>query len=252
MRRSVIRRAHAAGQSPLDEWSKVEKAIEIDRTLRACAAAGIAATYHSCDVSCWDDLERVLEEIREIDGPIEGILHGAGIVRDAAFRRKKPAQVRQTFEAKACSAAALIELTRQDPLRHFIAFSSVSGRFGMTGQSDYGAANELLSKQIDALRRQRPECRSVAVHWHAWDETGLAARPELAATFASLEIQFLPPTEGVEHLIRELDCGVPESEVVFTSVETCRKQYPLTCLADAAEFAAAEPQPMDGRLQLHP
>ena len=158
-----------------------------------------------------------------------------GIVRDAAFRRKKPANVRQTFAAKCVSAAALIELTRQDPLRHFVAFSSVSGRFGMTGQADYAAANELLCKQIDSLRRQRPECRSAGIHWHAWDAAGLAKRPELQATFASLDIKFMPPGEGIEHLIRELECGLPESEVVFTSIETCRKQYPLVCIIPAGE-----------------
>ena len=236
LRKSVIRRAHAAGLPPLEEWSRVEKALEIDRTIKACADAGIAATYHSCDVSVWEDLEKVLEQIREIDGPIEGVLHGAGIVRDAAFRRKKPANVQRTFAAKAGSASALIELTRQDPLRHFVAFSSVSGRFGMTGQADYASANELLSKQIDRLRQMRPECSSLAIHWHAWDETGLANRPELQATFAALEIKFMPPTEGVNHLIRELECGISESEIVFTSIDMCRKQYPLACIAQADEL----------------
>src|SRR5262249_4519381 len=202
-----------------------------DRTLRACAAAGVAATYHSCDVSAWDDLKRVLNRIREIDGPIEGILHGAGIVHDAAFRRKKAAHVRQTFAAKNVSATSLSEPTRDDPLRHFIAFGSVSGRLGMIGQADYSSANDLLCKQIDGLRRLRPECRSVGIHWHAWGETGLATLPELEATFASFDFKFMPPAEGLDHLIRELECGAPESEVMFTSAEFCRKQYPLPFVA---------------------
>ncbi len=239
LKHSIFRQAHAAGQPPHEQWRRAEKAIEIDRTLRACAAAGIATTYHSCDVSIWEDLDRVLQQIREVDGPIEGVLHGAGVVHDAAFRRKKPAHVRETFAAKNVSAAALIDLTREDPLRHFVAFGSMSGRLGMTGQSDYSSANDLLAKQIDSLRQARPDCRSVAIHWHAWGETGVASRPELQATFASLDIKFMPPSEGVEHLVRELESGVPEGEVLFTSTESCRKQYPYPCIATADELATA-------------
>src|SRR5262249_37618286 len=118
-----------------------------------------------CDASNWTQLAQVLDEIRAADGPIAGVLHGAAIIRDGVFERKKLANVRQTFAAKADAAAALMELTERDPLRHFIAFSSVSGRFGMRGQADYAAANELLAKQIGAFRVRRPECTSVAVHW---------------------------------------------------------------------------------------
>jgi hypothetical protein len=148
--------------------------------------------------------------------------------------------VRLALAAKADAAAALMELTWQDPLRHFIAFSSGSGRFGFRGQTDYAAANELLSKQIDWYRRQRPECRSAAVHWHAWDEVGVAARPELQATFASMEVKFMPPAEGIEHLVREIEAGLPEPEVLFTDAAYLEKEYPMPVIASAAEVAAIE------------
>ncbi len=247
LRQSVFREAHAAGQGPYERWRQVEKALEIQRTLDACAAAGIAATYHCCDVSAWDDLGGVLDEIRRQGGPIEGVLHGAGVVHDAAFRRKKPGHVRQTYAAKNVAAAALIELTKDDPLKHFIAFGSMSGRLGMRGQSDYSSANDLLAKQIDRLRHERPNCHALAIHWHPWGETGLAARPELQATFASLKIKFMPPAEGVEHLIRELESGAAESEVLFTDAETCREQYPLPCIVSPDELQPAVSPPVHER-----
>ena len=102
----------------------------------------------------------------------------------------------------------------------------------------------MLAKQIDRLRRERPNCRGLAIHWHPWGETGLASRPELQATFASLEIKFMPPAEGVEHLIRELESGAPESEVLFTDAETCRKQYPLPCIVSPDELPQAVASPV--------
>ncbi len=242
LKASIMRQAGAMGRPPHEEWTKVDKAMQIDRTLRDCADAGISATYHACDASDWGQLERVLDEIRAADGPIEGILHGAAIIRDGVFERKKLANVRQTFAAKADAAAALMELTQNDPLRHFIAFSSVSGRFGMRGQSDYAAANELLAKQVGAFRARRPECRSVAVHWHAWDEVGLAVRPELQKTFASLDVKFMPPAEGITHLVREIEAGLTDPEVVFIDEAYYRKQYPIPAFASLEELAAAESQ----------
>jgi hypothetical protein len=235
-----MRQADSKGLAPHEEWTKVDKALQIDRTLRACAAAGVSATYHACDVSDWRQLDQVLVQIRAADGPIEGVLHGAAIIRDAMFERKKLANVRLTLGAKVDAAAALMELTRNDPLRHFIGFSSVSGRFGIRGQSDYSAANESLCKQIDWFRRERPECQSVGVHWHAWDEIGVAARPELQATFASMEVKFMPPAEGIEHLVREIEAGLTEGEVLFTDAEYLRQQYPIPAIASADEIAVAE------------
>ena len=242
LKNSIMRQAASSGRAPHEEWTKAEKAIAIDRMLRNCAAAGVNATYHSCDVADWAQLSRVLDAIRAVDGPIEGVLHGSAVIRDAAFERKKLANVRATLGSKSDAAAALMELTRRDPLRHFIGFSSVSGRFGIRGQSDYAAANELLCKQIDWFRRERPECASVGIHWHGWDEIGVAARPELQATFATMDVRFMPPAEGVEHLVREIEAGLPEAEVIFTDEACLREQYPMPAFATAAEVAAADGQ----------
>jgi acyl transferase domain-containing protein len=239
LKTSIMRQAGANGLAPFDEWTKVDKALQIDRTLRACAAASVRATYHACDVSDWQQLEKVLEDIRDADGPIRGVLHGAAVIRDARLDRKKIAHVRQTLAAKADATAALMELTREDPLEYFIGFSSVSGRFGIRGQSDYAAANELLCKQIDWFRRDRPDCRSVGVHWHAWGEIGVAVRPELQATFASLDVKFMPPAEGVEHLIGEIEAGLPDGEVLFIDEALVRQQYPIPIIASLAEIEAA-------------
>ena len=38
-----------------------------------------------------------------------------------------------------------------------MAFSSMAGRFGNGGQTDYSAANDLLCKLLSSLRRTRPE-----------------------------------------------------------------------------------------------
>ena len=46
------------------------------------------------------------------------------------------------------------------------------------GQTDYCLANEMLSKLVGWYRRERPEVRATTFHWHAWDDVGMAVRPE--------------------------------------------------------------------------
>ena len=51
-----------------------------------------------------------------------------------------------------------------------VVFSSIAGRFGNAGQTDYAAANDLLCKSISRLRTTRPATRGIAIDWTAWAE----------------------------------------------------------------------------------
>lgn len=224
LRNAVMRDAQTAGKPTLKAWQDVEKAIEIERTMRQMSAEGITAEYHCCDVSDRASLELVLRKIRAQGLPIEGVLHGAGFGKDSRFDRKEMPNVEKCFRAKNDGAAHLMELTRGDPLRHFIGFGSISGRFGANGHTDYSAANDLLAKQIDWFRKARPECRSATFHWHAWDDVGMATKPETRLALEMVNMEFMPAREGIEHLLSELEAGLPDAEVMITT-DAYRNQF---------------------------
>ncbi|MBA4017501.1 MAG: hypothetical protein C0483_10045 [Pirellula sp.] len=224
LRNGVMRDAQAAGKPTLKTWQDVEKAIEIEQTLRKFAAEGIAAEYHSCDVADRASLHEVLCAIRARGVPIEGVLHGAGFGKDSRFDRKEMSNVEKCFRAKNDGAAHLMDLTREDPLRHFIGFGSISGRFGANGHTDYSAANDMLAKQIDWFRKARPDCRSATFHWHAWDDVGMATKPETRLALEMVNMVFMPAREGVEHLLNELEAGLPDAEVMITT-DAYRNQF---------------------------
>lgn len=238
LRASVMKEALANGEKPVDAWSRYEKALEVDKTLREFAQMGISATYHACDVADREALGRVLDDVRRADGPIVGIVHGAGFERAGKFEKKKREFVERTFLPKLSGAAALMDLTQNDPLEHFIAFSSVAGRFGAVGQSDYASANEMLGKLVDWFRRKRPECQSTSFYWHLWGEVGMAVRPETKGYFEALDMNFLPTAEGVAHLIDETLAGTPEPEIVVTDW----KLYRFHSLGDTAGIPGMTPE----------
>jgi acyl transferase domain-containing protein len=240
----VMQHARAVGRNPVKEWQNTEKALEIDRTVREFAAQGIEATYHSCDVSDRAALARVLTRIRDTDGPIEGILHGAGVGKDSRFDRKDPEKVSQCFQAKIDGALALMDLTRHDPVKHFVAFGSISGRFGANGHTDYSAANDMLCKLVAWYRQQRPEVHAVAFHWHAWGDVGMATKPETRLALELVDMQFMPAREGLAHLLRELAAGAPEGEVLITDDRYHRMFYPAETLSGSGEASGAPKFPL--------
>ncbi|CAK9095638.1 Enoyl-[acyl-carrier-protein] reductase [NADPH] FabL (ENR) (Enoyl-acyl carrier protein reductase III) (NADPH-dependent enoyl-ACP reductase), partial [Durusdinium trenchii] len=214
-KKEVSAAALKAGQKPAEQWKRTEKAIEMDRTLSEYTAAGVTYTYHRCDVSNAADVSALLDQIRATDGPISGVIHGAGIESASRFDRKTRGIVEATVSIKVGGAVALMQATRQDPLTHFIGFGSTSGRFGGLGQTDYSLASDLLCKMCAWLGVERPEVRSVGIHWPPWDEVGMAARPESRLALSASGLTFMPPLEGAAHVLDEVALAPTEAEVVF-------------------------------------
>ncbi len=227
MKSAILRQAIAEGRSPTHDWERVRKDREIQKTLDEFEAAGLKVRYHSCDVADWDQLAAVLDEIRAQDGPIEGIIHGAGFGKPLRFGTTAVDKLRRTVLPKVDGTLALMHLTQNDPLRHFIAFGSLSGRFGGNGLTDYAAANDMLAKLCGWFRRRRPGCLATCFHWQTWDQVGMALEAEaLGITKNTFKMKLMPPNEGVAHLLAELAAGAPESEVLISDGYFERRFYP--------------------------
>ncbi len=226
LRRQTMARIQSQGENPVKHWRRYEKAIEIDQTLDECRRLGIHATYHSVDVSDSKEVTRVIDQIRQVDGPIHGVIQGAGSGQDARFDRKRPDKVKQCLQAKIDGCAALAAATLDDPLEFFIGFGSISGRFGANGHTDYSAANDMLAKMIGRLSIQRPDTRCFTFHWHAWGDVGMATKPEAKLALDMIGMEFMPADEGLHHFLNEIEYGGAESEVLITDRRYVRKFFP--------------------------
>jgi acyl transferase domain-containing protein/acyl carrier protein/3-hydroxymyristoyl/3-hydroxydecanoyl-(acyl carrier protein) dehydratase len=215
LKKTVSEQARAGGKAPAQVWKGVERAIEIDRTLQAFRADGVTATYHACDVADRAALAATLDRIRQQDGPIHGVMHGAGLEAACRFDKKKRDLVAATLGVKVSAAVHLIELLKADPLEWFVGFGSTSGRFGGMGQADYSMASDMLCKLCAAVRIKRPEVAAVGLHWPPWADVGMAARPESKIALQASNLAFMPPLEGAAHVVDELLSVAMESELLF-------------------------------------
>jgi len=132
---------------------------------------GAHVSTAAVDVSDRDSLARALAEAPR---PIRGVFHAAGVLDDGVITQQSAERLHRVMAPKTTGAVNLHVLLKDEPLDHFVLFSSVAALFGSPGQSNYAAANAFL----DALahERRRLGLPALAVNWGPWAEVGMAAR----------------------------------------------------------------------------
>jgi NAD(P)-dependent dehydrogenase (short-subunit alcohol dehydrogenase family) len=114
--------------------------------------------------------------VRERYGCIDVLLHAGGLEISRSLADKEPQEFDLVFDVKTEGFVNILHAARDLPIGAIVAFSSVAGRFGNAGQTDYSAANDLLCKLTSHLRAVRPDLRAIAIDWTAWSGIGMATR----------------------------------------------------------------------------
>src|SRR6185312_4739201 len=147
----LIARARASGVAPRPrEIEREVQALLHHREIRANIAelrsAGADVVYNVTDVrnaaAATDAVRRVYDRY----GRLDGVIHGAGLIEDKWIVDKDAESWLRVVETKALSAFMIASALNPRTLRFFVMFGSVAGRYGNSGQSDYGVANELLNR----------------------------------------------------------------------------------------------------------
>jgi hypothetical protein len=129
-----------------------------------------------------------------------------------------------------------------------MAFSSIAGRFGNAGQTDYAAANDLLCKAVSSLARTRPETKAIALDWTAWRDIGMAARGSIPSIMRAAGIDTLAPEAGIAVVRRELCAGTRGEAVIAEGLGAMLAEAPEAACFDKAfeEMARAGSGPVLG------
>jgi acyl transferase domain-containing protein/NADP-dependent 3-hydroxy acid dehydrogenase YdfG len=176
---------------------------EVRMSLAELDARGIETLYLSADVTDRAQVALALDHVRETWGPVSGIVHGAGILRDKAIADMTPDRVAEVFAPKVTGLAVLLEATRNDPIEVIALFSSIAARAGNAGQGAYAAANEVLNKVAAAEAARRGDgCRVRSYNWGPW--AGGMVDGALAAHFEKQGIALLSIDSGTEFFVDEL------------------------------------------------
>jgi len=181
-------------------WIKLTRSMDIYRTISEIESNGNNAEYHSANVTDSDSIGAAVGGRK-----ITGIVHGAGLEESKLVADKEWSTFDLIVRVKVDGWKSLYSVAG-DSLRFACAFTSVAGRFGNGGQTDYAAANSILDAEMARLTATG-ECRAVAIGWTGWRDVGMATRGSIEAVFESAGIETLSVEEGVEIFVGEALAG---------------------------------------------
>ena len=83
---------------------------EIQEQIKALTNCGCQAKYYSVDVQDVASLKTVFSEVTNELGPIRGLIHGAGVLRDKFVSDKTLDQFQQVLSTKVLGLARLLKV----------------------------------------------------------------------------------------------------------------------------------------------
>ena len=203
--RERLTEASSTGKVTMVEWNKAwqkfTRSRDVYQTLSQIEATGNRAFYHSIDVT---DAEALASLGASLSNPITGVVHGAGLEDSKLVADKAWETFDKVVRVKIDGWSALmkaVEASNGD-LRFASTFTSVAGRFGNGGQTDYAAANSILDAEMARLTA-KGDCRAVAIGWTGWRDVGMATRGSIEAVFEAAGIETLPVDVGVQIFVDE-------------------------------------------------
>jgi NAD(P)-dependent dehydrogenase (short-subunit alcohol dehydrogenase family) len=219
LKEALIAEARARGEKPTPvaidrQLLGVERQDAALRAIASVEAAGGTARWHVVNLLDEGSVVAAVEAIRAASGRVDALVHAGGIEISRPLPDKPDDEFARVFDVKADGFFSLLRAAGDLPLGATVVFSSVAGRFGNAGQTDYSAANALLCAMSRALRRVRPGTRAVAIDWSAWGGIGMATRGSIPKFMEAAGIEMLAPEIGIPTVRRELLAGAADEIVV--------------------------------------
>jgi polyketide synthase PksN len=149
----------------------------IDTKLRKIRALGSEVIYLRADVSNQREVEKLIREIKAKFAGLNGIIHSAGIVRDALVSQKTGEEMEAVLAPKVYGAIHLDEATQNENLDFLVFFSSLSGMIGNPGQCDYSYGNRFMdcyAGRRESLRAGKKRSgKTLSISWPLWQDGGM-------------------------------------------------------------------------------
>jgi len=131
-------------------FNKIKAGAEIHGTIRDLRAGGMEVEYHSCDVTRKESVSAVLERVVKRYVRIDGIIHGAGILRDAFMEFMTREDFLRVMDVKLTGAWNLYNAAKSHGLQFMVGLSSIVAALGNIGQTNYCSANRALGALLRA------------------------------------------------------------------------------------------------------
>lgn len=218
IRRSLLEKGLKA--TPIEvqrEYDKILKSISVYAVINELKSKNCSVLYIDCDVSDYDRLKAALESAINTHGPINVIVHAAGIEKSNMLNKKTLEEFNEIFNVKAKGLCNLYRLVDKRGLKVIVGFSSISGRYGNQAQLDYCSANSFITSFMTMAGKENNKVQAISIAWSGWRDVGMAWRNEFVKSNSEeLGIHLIEPDRGVKEFINVLTSRLNTAEVVMS------------------------------------
>ena len=213
-----------------DDWSSClatgDESASTNRKLRqllALEASGAEVMVIQADVSDGEQMKAAIAQAQSQFGPINGVIHAAGVLGDGAIQRKTIEQVEQVFAPKIKGTQVLETLLADVPLDFFILCSSGAAVRPLFGQVAYAAANTFLDA-FAHFKTATTSCLTTSINWYAWQGEGMGV--EGTKWLTDRLVPVVPSMQSVDHpLIQQV--RVEGNQVIYLSRLSSQQHWVL-------------------------
>jgi polyketide synthase PksN len=157
------------GRSPLDASKET--------ALQDLQALGSQVLYVQADVSDEVELQTAITSIRNQFGPIQGVIHAAGVAGDKTIFNQDYGQFGQVLQPKVLGTVVLDRLLAQEQLDFMCYFSSGTAILGDFGTCNYAIGNRFqmgyAHYRHELVQAGQRQGKTVVINWPLWKEGGM-------------------------------------------------------------------------------
>lgn len=194
-----------------DEADPISRKI---RKIQQLQALGADVWVAEANVSNLRSMKTVITQTQKRFGPINGVIHGAGLVASTYIESATHTLCEAQFQAKVDGVLVLDKVLQTQQPDFCLVMSSISTMLGGLGFVTYAAANAFMDTFV-AQGNQSRHVPWITVNWDAWQRAQHPIAPPAMTVGQDLGKLALTPQEGVRVLQRIL--AQPQLQQVIVS-----------------------------------
>jgi acyl transferase domain-containing protein/thioesterase domain-containing protein len=198
------------GRSPITE-DKRAQFMELEDK-------GARIIYKQVDVVHKQPVEELIKSIVEEFGRLDGIIHGAGVIKDNFILKKNREELQEVLAPKVTGLVNLDQASKDLALDFFVFFSSIAGAMGNIGQADYSIANSFMDnyaryRNILVAAKQR-QGKTLSINWPLWRDGGMHVDGKTEQMMQSMGVVTMQTSTGIGAFYHGLASGQDQVMVI--------------------------------------
>lgn len=186
------------------------------KAFRQMEASGTEVLYYSADVTVYEQMKTVIDDVKNRLGKINGVINCAAAPGSLSRVLEKQSfeNFKKVLSPKIKGTLILDMITNNEKLDFFVLFSSVASLWGGASGGDYAAANSFLdaySCYMNSIGKPM-----LSINWYAWE--GLTGPGCMG---------YMPVSYAVKAFEESLTCGLNQIVIGKFNLNTLAEWAPM-------------------------